>query len=70
MGLLSQCLNLEQLGIPAISLTSLTPKDDVGEIYKRIESDPNLRLVYGTAASFSDMKLNPAHLPLFKCFEP
>eukprot|EP00884_Botryococcus_braunii_P011001 jgi/Botrbrau1/19902/Bobra.0059s0023.2 len=43
-----QCLQLQHLGIPAISLTSLTLKEDINAVYKQIDTDLELRLLYAT----------------------
>ncbi|KAK9809014.1 hypothetical protein WJX72_007915 [[Myrmecia] bisecta] len=43
-----QVHGLRLLGIPAISLTSLTPKEEVAEVYKQIDNDKELRLLYAT----------------------
>jgi hypothetical protein len=40
--------HLQRGGINVASLTSLTPKEDISEVYKTIESDEGLRLIYGT----------------------
>ena len=47
----SQVLALEALGIPALALTSLTPKEEVAGLYQRIEKDESLRLLYGSHLS-------------------
>ncbi len=44
----AQVAALEALGIPALALTSLTPKEEVATVYERLDSDTSLRLVYGT----------------------
>jgi len=38
---------LEALGISALALTSLTPKEEVAGFYQRLDDDMSLRLVYG-----------------------
>ncbi|BDA44413.1 ATP-dependent DNA helicase Q1 [Coccomyxa sp. Obi] len=43
-----QVLGLRSLGIPAISLSSLTPKEDVTAAYKELESNNGIRFVYVT----------------------
>lgn len=40
------------LGIPALALTSLTPKEQIPEAYKRMEQDRTLRLLYGACCTF------------------
>lgn len=47
----TQVLALEALGIPALALTSLTPKEEVAGLYQRIEKDESLRLLYGSHLS-------------------
>ena len=44
-----QVLGLLDNNINVTSLTSLTPKEEQADIYKKIESDHSLRLLYGTA---------------------
>ena len=46
-GRLEQVLNLDALNISSLALTSLTPKDEINAIHKRIEEDSSLRLLYG-----------------------
>ena len=43
----AQVSALDVLGIPALALTSLTPKEEVAAVYQRLDSDTSLRLVYG-----------------------
>lgn len=38
---------MNQLGLNVISLTSLTPKEEVSAVYKTIQEDLELRLLYG-----------------------
>ncbi len=45
--LIIQVLGLSSLGIKAVAVTSMTPKDEVTPLYNDIETDPNVRLVYG-----------------------
>ena len=41
-------MGLRELGIPAIAITSLTPKEDISEAMKELDnSSSSLRLVYG-----------------------
>lgn len=40
-------LGLRALGISAMALTSLTPKEELTAAYKQMESDESLRFVYG-----------------------
>lgn len=42
-----QVLGLRSLGIPAISLSSLTPKEEITAAYKQMELDSDIRFVYG-----------------------
>lgn len=42
-----QVLGLQDIGIPALALTSLTSKEDQNAAYKRLDSDLDIRLVYG-----------------------
>jgi len=39
--------HLQRGGIHVASLTSLTPKEDISEVYKTIETNEGLRLIYG-----------------------
>ncbi|KAL0042579.1 hypothetical protein WJX79_004210 [Trebouxia sp. C0005] len=43
-----QVLGLSSLGIKAVAVTSMTPKDEVTPLYNDIETDTNVRLVYAT----------------------
>lgn len=43
----AQVLNLKQMGIHSLALTSLTPKEDIQPIHQQIESDKSIRLLYG-----------------------
>ena len=43
---------LRELGIPAMGISSLTPKDDVTAAYKQMEADTGTLLVYGALHSF------------------
>ncbi|KAK9830588.1 hypothetical protein WJX81_002230 [Elliptochloris bilobata] len=43
-----QVLALDALGIPALALTSLTPKEEVPGVYQRMDQDTALRLIYAT----------------------
>lgn len=47
----TQVLALEALGIPALAITSLTPKEEVAGLYQRIEKDESVRLLYGSHLS-------------------
>lgn len=47
--LIIQVLGLSSLGIKAVAVTSMTPKDEVTPLYNDIETDINVRLVYGEA---------------------
>ena len=38
---------MEQVGLNVLSLTSLTPKEEISAVYKTIQEDPELRLLYG-----------------------
>ena len=40
-------MGLRQLGIPAMAITSLTPKDDVTAAYQQMEAGTGALLVYG-----------------------
>ncbi|KAK9814024.1 hypothetical protein WJX73_009544 [Symbiochloris irregularis] len=43
-----QVLNLKQMGISSLALTSLTPKEDIQPIHQQLESDKSVRLLYVT----------------------
>ncbi|DBA93778.1 hypothetical protein WJX82_009492 [Trebouxia sp. C0006] len=43
-----QVLGLSSLGIKAVAVTSMTPKDEVTPLYNDIETDTSVRLVYAT----------------------
>ncbi|EIE26127.1 ATP-dependent DNA helicase [Coccomyxa subellipsoidea C-169] len=43
-----QVLGLRSLGIPVISLSSLTPKEEITAAYKQMDSDTDIRFVYVT----------------------
>ncbi len=48
---LSQLMQVDRLqsaGVAALAVTSLTPKEEVNDLYKQIESDKSLKLLYGT----------------------
>ncbi len=47
--LIIQVLGLASLGIKAVAVTSMTPKDEVTPLYNDIETDTSVRLVYGEA---------------------
>lgn len=38
---------MRAIGLNVTSLTSLTPKEEISEVYRKIESDESLRLLYG-----------------------
>ncbi len=40
---------MRDINLNAISLTSLTPKEELSAMYKTIQSDLDLRLLYGEA---------------------
>ncbi len=42
-----QVLGLQEIGVPALALTSLTSKEDQNAAYKRLDTDLDIRLVYG-----------------------
>lgn len=42
-----QVLGLRALGIKALALTSLTPKEQITGMYQQMENDHDVRLVYG-----------------------
>jgi len=42
-----QVLGLQAIGVPALALTSLTSKEDQNAAYKRLDTDLDIRLVYG-----------------------
>lgn len=42
-----QVLALEAVGVPTLALTSLTSKEDLNAAYKRLDTDLDIRLVYG-----------------------
>lgn len=42
-----QELGLRDLGINVLSLTSLSPKEVQSEVYRSIDSDASLKLLYG-----------------------
>ncbi len=46
--LAAQVAHLRSSGINVASLTSLTPKETIAEVYKTIDTDQELRLLYGT----------------------
>lgn len=46
-----QVLGLCSLGIQAISLSSLTPKEEITAAYKRMDSDSDIRFVYGALSA-------------------
>ena len=48
--LAAQVLSLQESNIHVTSLTSLTPKEEIAEIYKTIDTDTGLRLIYGAAS--------------------
>ena len=41
--------NLQKLGIPAVAITSLTPKEEAQELQRNLGSDPAVKLLYGDA---------------------
>ena len=41
---------MHKAGLHVTSLTSLTPKEETAEIYKTIDSDQSLQLIYGRLA--------------------
>lgn len=43
-----QVLGLEALGIKALALTSMTPKEQITRMYQQMENDSDVRLVYAT----------------------
>ncbi len=45
--MLAQVMGLRKLGIPAMAISSLTPKEDVTAAYREIETGTGTRLVYG-----------------------
>ena len=55
-------LNLTELNIPSLALTSLTPKDQVTSIHNQIEADESLRLLYGTAPDELSIPFEHFHL--------
>ena len=44
---MAQVLGLSNLGIKALALTSTTPKEQITSMYQQMESDKDVRLVYG-----------------------
>lgn len=46
-----QVLGLCSLGIQAISLSSLTPKEEITAAYKQMDSDSDIRFVYGAPST-------------------
>ena len=46
-----QVLGLQGIGVPALALTSLTSKEDQSAAYKRMDTDLDIRLVYGEQLS-------------------
>ena len=55
-------MGLRELGIPAIAITSLTPKEDISEAMKELDnSSSTLRLVYGEAPSGAPCLLLISH---------
>ena len=40
-------LGLQDIGVPALALTSLTSKEDQNAAYKRLDTDLDICLVYG-----------------------
>ncbi len=44
-------LGLQEIGVPALALTSLTSKEDQSAAYKRLDTDLDIRLVYGEELS-------------------
>ncbi len=64
----TQVLALEALGIPALALTSLTPKEEVAGLYQRIENDESLRLLYGSHLSSprSTPRCSPCTFQLYR----
>ncbi|KAL3144145.1 hypothetical protein ABBQ32_003934 [Trebouxia sp. C0010 RCD-2024] len=42
-----QVLGLSALGIKALALTSITPKEQITSMYHQMESDEDIRMVYG-----------------------
>lgn len=43
----AQVLGLANLGIKALALTSITPKEQITSMYNQMDSDTDIRLVYG-----------------------
>ena len=41
---------LQSLGVAAMAVTSLTPKEEVNSLYKQIETDKHLKLLYGESS--------------------
>lgn len=58
LGALLQVWNLQKLGIPAVAITSLTPKDQAQELQRDLGSDPSLKLLYGKVSA--DLSPNQA----------
>ncbi len=56
-------LGLRSLGIPAISLSSLTPKEDVTAAYKELESNNDIRFVYGGLQLSESHAINTIFIP-------
>ena len=48
-----QVLGLQEVGVSALALTSLTSKEDQNAAYKRLDTDLDIRLVYGTTICHS-----------------
>ena len=48
------------IGIPALAVTSLTPKEEVPQVYQCMEQDKTLRLLYGACSIFALGQLAPA----------
>ena len=47
-------LGLSNLGIKALALTSITPKEQITSMYQQMESDKDVRLVYGELSNPMD----------------
>ena len=53
---------LQNAGVSALAITSLTPKEAVNDMYKQIESDPALKLLYGKRWPLLFFSLHKAYL--------
>ena len=58
----SQVDRLQSSGIAATAITSLTPKEAVNDLYKQIENDQGLKLLYGEPQSMQIIYVQALHM--------